>query len=456
MRISLFLKYNYLTFLLLLCLTTGCKKYLDEKPRKNLTVPSTLKDLQALLDQNNTMNIGQANVSDAGTDDYYLTMEDWNSLENDGDRNSYIWGDELFYNSPNNQWQILYKQVYTANVVLEFVDKVQPGEDMVTRNKIKAAALFLRARAHFTVLMTWAKAYSSNSASNDPGIPLRLLSDFNIPSKRSSIEQCYDQILTDLTTSISIFPVVKEHVMRPSKAAAWALIARVYLNKADYVNSLKAAEESLKLNDNLMDFNTIDPSSTYPIPRFNSEILFSCSGGWRTLYNFTAKIDTVLFRMYEDNDLRKSLFYATNENGTKAFRGSYDGSFDFFLGLATDEIYLIKAECQVRLGNIESGLQTLNQLLVKRYKSGTYINKSGLDKVVALQTIINERRKELLMRDIRWQDIKRLNIDNSLQPITIKRIIGTNTYELKPNDPRYALPIPTVVISLTGISQNPR
>lgn len=443
----------YFSLSLGLVLCSGCKKYLDEKPNKNLTVPSSFKDLQALLDQNSVFNIYQLDAGDGSCDDYYLTTEIWNSLSLEGDRQSYIWGDEIFYGA-TNQWFLLYQQVYYANLVLEFSDKLNDGNEEM-RNKLKAQALFQRARAFLTLVTTWAKAYDMATAHTDLGIPLRLVSDFNLPSSRASVEQSYKQILDDIERSITLFPATNETAFRANKFAAFALQARTYLNMGDYEKALKSSLNCLEGKSSLINFNELDPSSPYPIPRLNNEVLYSYTGGWGTLYDFAAKIDTILLSMYDSNDLRKVIFYNKLDDGSYTYRGSYDGGVDLFMGLALDEIYLIKSECLVRLNKVEDGLVTLSQLLVNRYKTGTYHPKSGLSKIEALREIFRERRKELLMRDVRWQDLKRLNRDVNFQS-TLKRILGNKTYELKPGDPRYALPIPKVVINNSNLQQNPR
>jgi tetratricopeptide (TPR) repeat protein len=455
MKLFSYTKYSFSISLLCLLAFAGCKKFLDETPDKSLVVPSSFKDLQALLDMDLEMNIYQANVGDASSDDYYLTKEAYDNLFTDGGRNSYIWGDELFYTQPQSEWSQIYKTVFNANTVLEFVDDVEPAGSEQTRNKLKAAALFFRAHSFFKGLTTFAKAYDQQTAESDPGIPLRLTTDFNTPSTRASIRTCYEQIISDLEQAISLFPEVEEHVMRPGKAAACGLLARVYLNMGEYGKSLVAADECLAINDQLIDFNALDSTLPYPIPQFNKEVLFAMSGNWETLYDFVVRMDTTLYDSYEAGDLRKTMFFFPNDDGSMKFRGTYDASFDYFLGIATDEIYLIKSETEVRTGKIDKGLNTLNKLLASRYVTGTYVAKSGLDAEMALATVLAERRKELIFRDLRWQDLKRLNLDVRFQK-PIKRVLDGVTYELPPNDPRYALPLPREVIRQSGMMQNPR
>ena len=94
-------------------------------------------------------------------------------------------------------------------------------------------------------------------------------------------------------------------------------------------------------------------------------------------------------------------------------------------------------------------------MIVKRWKTGTFTPLAAGSMQDALILILRERRKELVFRDLRWTDLKRLNKETAFQQ-TIKRKINGQEYILLPNDNRYALPIPQSVISISGIQQNPR
>jgi len=72
----------------------------------------------------------------------------------------------------------------------------------------------------------------------------------------------------------------------------------------------------------------------------------------------------------------------------------------------------------------------------------------------ALGTILNERRKELLFRGLRWSDVKRLNRDGA--GIILSREINNQEFVLPPNDKRYAIALPEDVLEMTGMEQNPR
>jgi len=243
--------------------------------------------------------------------------------------------------------------------------------------------------------------------------------------------------------------------MRPSKSAAFALLSRVYLAMQDFTKAGLYADSSLQLVDNLMDYNKLNPSAAAPVPAFNSEVLFHASGTVAGISPSFALIDSLLYRQYADNDLRKTIFFARNANGTATFKGSYFGSSMNFTGLATDEVYLTKSECLIRQSKIAEGLTVLDSLLVKRFKQGTFVPLQATTLTEAMQLVLMERRKELLMRDVRWMDLKRLNLEPQWQQ-TIKRVVGGKEITLPPNDKRYALQFPFTTLDLSGIPPNPR
>ena len=125
-----------------------------------------------------------------------------------------------------------------------------------------------------------------------------------------------------------------------------------------------------------------------------------------------------------------------------------------FSGLATDELFLIKAECLARAGNASGALSTLNDLLRARYAQGTFVDLHADDPQQALRLVLQERRKELVFRGIRWSDLRRLNKEGA--GIVLTRLLNGKTYTLPANSNKYTLPIPPDEIALNGIEQNPR
>lgn len=444
-----------LLFVTMAILLSSCKKFLDAKTDKKLVVPESLQDVQALLDSYSLLNAYYPSIGGQSDDDFYLLYNYWNSLSI-FNQNNYVWEKES-YN--NNEWQYLYQMVLYTNISLETLEKISStANNLNDWKRIKGAALFFRAYAFFQVAQFYAIPYDKNTASQSPGIPLRLSSDVNFKTQRSTLQEAYDQVIKDYKDAIQLLPVVTAPISRPSKAAAYAALSRTYLTMENYEMAGKFADSCLQLYSVLIDYNALDTNSTTPFTMFNKEVIFPSrilGTGMLSVDNW--KVDSILYRSYDQNDLRRALFYKSNGSSTFGFKGNYDGttSSTMFNGIAVDEIYLIRAECKARLGDKDSAMSDLNTLLIKRWKTSTFSPYIASNKEEALQKVLTERRKELASRCLRWFDLRRLN-KNPLTQKTLVRVLNGQIYQLPPNDPRYTQYIPLDIIGMTGMQQNKR
>jgi hypothetical protein len=226
----------------------------------------------------------------------------------------------------------------------------------------------------------------------------------------------------------------------------------------DYVQAGAYADSCLQLYSRLIDYNTLDPAADVPIVRFSDEVIFEAIAPVSNIAPSLCRIDTLLYAAYAANDLRREIYFSNN-TGFPVFKGDYSGLgsvnvMNIFTGIVTDEIYLVKAECNARAANTVSAMQALNALLLTRWKSGAFVPLTATGPADALQKILTERRKELLFRGARWSDLRRLKDDPQFS-VTPVRILDGQRYELSPNSPRYALQLPRSVVEKTGMPQNP-
>lgn len=430
----------------------SCEKYLDVKPDRSLVVPMTLFDLEALLNNSDQMNSAYAVIQESATDNAYLESTRWKNLTSLTAKNCYIWDDDLFNDSERNEWSYSYVRINYCNLIL---DRLAENKEASNKKElIRGEALFFRAMSFYQLVDLFAKPFDKNTAATDPGIPLRLTSDINEKFTRASVQACYDRIIDDLKETLPILPTVSVHKSRPSRTATYALLARLFLNMQRYEEAKTMTDSCLYYADQLMDYKNISPgtATSFPLVRYNDEVIFHSTSFGRPSLNVTnGRVDMELVNSYKPNDLRKHLFLRS-QGSLYSFRGSYDGSSVLFTGLSTNEIYLIKAECEVRLGNNQKGLEILNHLLQFRYDS-TFVPYADLDSGQLLNIILQERRKELVFRGLRWSDLRRLNKDPRFAKVITRELDGA-VYKLEPNSGKYVLPIPTAVIVNTGIEQN--
>ncbi|WP_222165900.1 RagB/SusD family nutrient uptake outer membrane protein [Edaphocola aurantiacus] len=455
---------TFYTFVLFLWLLTGCKQdWLDVKPDKGLSVPQTLSDFQSILDDENVLNRQYTFVANAGTDNVFVADADAGNLS-ESDLNQYTWSLKInWLNGSANEWNHPFTVINSANIVLDGIDKF-PSNDQ-TALYLKGQSLFYRAYAYYTLAQVFCKPYSKATASNDPGLPIRTNTNTNETKQRSSLQEVYNLILNDLKEASKLLPETKPILTRTTAVAAHALLARVYLTTGNYANAKLQCDAVLSKQATLIDYNDnqiVSPSRTFRFPANgigNPEIIFygySIGGNFRgSTKGSVVQASRQLYNLYEDNDLRKELCYALTGDRLN-FVASYTGTSATFGGIATNEIYLIRAECLIRTGNVAAALKDLNLLLLNRYKKGTAPTITQNDPKKLLLTIIDERRKELARyTNSRWEDLRRFNLEPEFaveQKITLKG----QTYILAPNSPRYVLNIPDLEIRISGIDQNLR
>lgn len=447
-------KYKTRYFSLLICtkLLSSCTGFLEIKPDAKMVIPNSLEDCELLLNDYSTMNMKYPNYGEVASDNYFLSATSWTAISDIDERNVHIWSDEPIVST--TQWQGPYKAIYQANQVLSVLQKLKDQGDM--KWKIcNASAHFFRAFAMQQIMDVFTLPYQKNTASITLGIPIKLTPNVDDKSVRSTLEETCRQIVSDYKASILELPVHALNNGLPSKASGYAGIARLYMNMQEYNLAYLYADSALQLHSELLDYNTLDATENLPFQRFNKEVIFpATTPSSYALGQSYARIDHDLYAMYEDSDLRKKLFFRTMTDG-QAFKGSYDNTLaGLFVGFTTAELYLIRAESAVRTNRFTQANVDINFFKSKRYDHNS-IAISDLSQDELLETILKERRKELIFRGVRWSDLKRLNQQSEFGKV-LSRAIGGKSYILEPKSLKYAILIPEIVIQESGMFQNLR
>lgn len=456
-------------YILVFCLLfivagTGCKKdFLTENPSSEFITADNLEKISGLLKDEVLMKETPV-LGEISSDDYYLNPGRLKDLPVQ-ERNAHRWEIDIFEGEENiPDWNVGYKQIYYCNVALESLTKIKrdiyPHEQQQW-NETRGAALFMRAFAFYNLLQVFTMPYNKDKAPYELGIPMPLSSSISAVPDRSSMDFCYEQVITDLKDAAGLLPATISPTSRsmPNKPAAYALLARVYLSQQNYPEALTHANYCLGIHDDLIDFNKLDFKEKYPVREMNEETLYKSwmiSSSKIVLGRAWPEtiIDSNLFSLYEKDDLRKEAFFILNNKKQPNFRSNYTGKSHAFSGVATDEMFLIRAECNAREGAIEAAMDDINHLLQYRYKTGTLVKRHAASIKEALEIIWKERRKELVFRGLRWMDLRRFNQEEA--DIKLFRMVEGNKYELLPGSKKYALPFPPDALRGTNIIQNER
>lgn len=438
---------------ILIILTSCSKEWLEKKQDIKLIVPTTLNDFDLLLNTSAFEQDGRGST-ETGSDEADYTLAQFNALPFPFQRNLATWTVTEFeqLSTNQNEWNIAYNQIQVCNVVLTGLDKIVRDENnKELYDRIKGTALYHRSRQFLNLAMTFCKYYDARSSTSDLGIPLKLTDDIEEPIFRSTLEETYQRIVQDLIIASEILPIEKLSATHIAKGGAFALLARSYLYMDNFRDAKNAADSSYKYHNYIEDYNALNPAASRPLNIQSKEMHIPLSPRMSVGYATVGRINQDLYNSYDDNDLRKVLFFKKETDGRYSFKGHYRAAL--FSGTSTPEILLIGAESRARLGDSKGAIHQLNILLEKRFKTGQFVPYDAGTANKTLDVILSERRKELLTRCLRWQDLKRLNRDPRYAK-TLTRTIGEKTYSLPAGDPRYVLPIPQFIINFNGITQN--
>lgn len=455
------IKLGLFLIIVILPIIQGCEHFLDEKADYSFSTPESLNDLRALLDNEVIINQGYPGLTEVGNTDYYLDDVELGNIASYL-QDTYLWDSNDEATDPSS-WVKPYEAIMVANVVLESINKV-PVSDETLYRQVLGEAHFVRGMFMFYLSQLFCQPYDENLSTDQLGLPLKYTANIAEKIERSSLKKTYEQILLDLNTAKDHLPERSSYKTRATKSAAMAGLSRVYLSMAAYDKAERMTDSALLINKELLDYNKINDQIAFPFKADNPEIIYQAYSPWTSaiLLSSGTFVSDQFYNAFEEDDLRKALFFTVNANGKISFKGYYTGfRTSFFAGLSVDELYLNKAELLARKGMLAGSLAVLNELRVKRYKSQSYkqLLVAGLNRNEVMNIVLDERRKQLFFRGVRWMDVRRLNkFDN--RGIILRRTSAVTgvvkQYELKPNDLRFAYPIPKDVVLMSGLKQNPR
>lgn len=472
-------------------LLAGCKKYLEEEPRKQASV-KTVSQLEALVDNALQFAYEENYTAVNSTDDYEITKDLYKNNPASFNLNQlqyYVFNVDGIIGAINDPlWNNEFKKIFTANLILENIDDVT-GDD-VTRQRVKADAHFIRACSNWTLVNYYCAPYSSANM-NTPGLPLKQTTDYTESLQRTTLKETYDFILADVVEAQKVAndDVDPRRAWRVSQKAISAFLSRYYLFTGDYEKCTQESDKALSSSAvKLVDFSTLAPgnSVTYNNPAVTlhyTELQYWNAAKFlywpefyytRYVYNayqFMIPSSALLALYDQQNDLRfKDLIIPNggrrlNVINPPTYRYTFfnDGAYTP-AGFTMSEVLLNKAEALARQGDAGGAMTSVNILRQKRMS--TYIALTATGKDDAIKKVLEERRREMPFV-LRWCDIRRFSVnDYAGDDITVTRdFFEVSTTGVDVNTPKtYTLDSKRLLVPISGaeidaskgqITQNP-
>ena len=463
------------TCVLMCCvMCSSCNDYLDIVPKGN-KIPTTLADYEALLRDEYT--IGQTPISNALylLNDYYVTVSNLNSPTLT--RANYMWDETadriLLNNADESTYYQLYAAISSCNLIIENVPSATEATD-AERAEVIAYAKVIRSLCYFVLANYYADTYDAATAGEKLSVPLITSANINAPSQQVTIQAIYDFIIQGVQEAIDGgLPEQSMTVLHPNLGAAYALLARVYLQMQNYSEALSYANLALGQNDQLYDWNayydehrsTIENPEDYtglPTPTDYSYVenyYFRCGNGSPNYTTNELNIPVERAERFEEGDARfLSRWKLYSQNQDTYYRGVGNGYFNWG-GLTTTEVYLIKAECQARLaqgGDFTEAMNTLNAVRQTRIRPEVYQPLTVSTLAEAIELIRRTKDNELIFSIVPFADARRFNQEGTYAR-TMTKTYEDETYTLRPDSHLWTMPFPAGAINNPGngsIQQN--
>ena len=342
-----------------------------------------------------------------------------------------------------SMWASHYSAIKNYNIAIANCDLVEDAL-VPSANVLKGIALFCRASSYLTLTRHYGNAYNPATADTDLSVPLVLVYDQLEKPARATVQDVYDQIISDLDEAEILLSDAAEAGMSvkvagvkqnlagqvraavPTVDAVKALKARYYLDVQEYADAAAYAEDVISSAAGYALASTADAmvneytndAGTEPIIQLYASMSEGVKGN--TLYTSVGNDDghgkyfspyflpsAVLLNSYDASDLRYTTWF-TNSLYDVKMSGSYHSGVYVFTKyldnpalhsgsietgahaakpLLISEMYLIAAEAYAQDGAAGAAQSILNQLQQARKAANTTGSMDNIKKEWFRETV---------------------------------------------------------------------
>lgn len=466
---------------------SACKKDFLEVEPKGKVIASTTNDYNLLL--NNSSYYINAEFSHVIMGDEIVSAQPYyDGVYFISEKLTFEYADDIYLptQSPDEAAELL-KLLYTYNKI---ANEVMDSEGGTQQQKlaVKAEALTNRAWIYLMLINYYGKPYAAATAANDPGFFIITTSDVTVNKfERSSVQAVYDFILNDLKTAIPNLAPSLGSRMRVSKAAAEALLGKTYWFMGKYTDALEQFNKTFR-----------DMPSNFPVALFDYKTNLAPGGVWG--YDPLTSPDGYVSGPSNESQNQEVLFYKSILSTFSYFENAFllsaqtmalfktEGNSDerlklcsnkedgggliatpgvrrkagfpyIQIGISLPDLYLMRAECMARAGDL-AGAKADLETLRKSRMSDTDATVNITDPVAMLKFVLDERIREFALQGHRWFDMRRLSTDPLFSGKTyVHQVLSANgtviaSFPLKPE--RLTFRIPGKIMDMNpGTVNNP-
>ena len=253
--------------------------------------------------------------------------------------------------------------------------------------------------------------------------------------------------------------------MRLSRAAGYAIRARVLFQMKNYKDALTYAEKALALNSTIEDRSVITTSFRWSLPATSPNNFFYISPlSDRDNTPSYEQLSVETTELFEDGDYVKDYAYSggkesEGEEFWNADYGYMDSGIEGCLesngsdayvnawGLTVERVMYLAAECYIREGQISKGLELVNEVREKRIDADHYKPFTATTEAEAMEELQQAKFIECIATFENFFDRKRWNTEEKYKKNITRHVPDSGDYTITPESPLWVFPFPVQVMN---------
>ena len=434
---------------------TSCDDKLDIIP-KGMTTLENVEDLEALLNQEYMLMTPVQQDLGLICNETFGVFGSVPQILSQPNTSEYAWltGDESIdraaLTTNDARYEAAYKYINYMNVVISKMEDA--SGDGANKAQYIAEARVIRAYFHWLLVNIHAKQYDDATAEKEGGIAYVDNTNVGEEKTKLSLADTYKRILEDCSDEvISALPLKTENVERADQAFGNAVRAKVLMQMKHYSEALPYAQAAIRINGTIEDRSTITSSMSWSVPNTAPQNILYVGGSMRVSPTFEV-LTRETSQLFEDGD------YVVNYDLMGGWQDAaedagIDGTLEYWgwstygnlYGITSDRMYYLTAECLIRTGKIQDGLQMVDRIRAKRVENYEPFAQGNPSEQEAMAKLQRAKWIECIGSYENFFDCKRWNTEANYKR-TITRDLGEyGTYTLKPESPLWVLPFPSNV-----------
>lgn len=442
-----------------LCLYTACGD-LDIVPEGETTLQKTT-DLELLLNYKSITSNPNENLGILVNEDYGRDFSTVASrMRNKGTlAYAYLAYDESVdrekLTTKDNRYSTIYSCVNDMNVILSKVGSSTGSESL--KPTLEAEAMVTRAYYLFLASNIYAKQYDEKSIEGEGGIAYP--TDASIDEKpQLSLKQCYELMLEDCSDEHIAQLLDKGNVNRITKCGGYAIKALILFQMKKYDEALSYANKALALKSDIEDRSVIKTTSKWNLlPTSSNNILYISPLSDMNEYPNWEQLSVETVSLFEPGDYVKDYakssgapfwddYYGEMDSGIE---GCVEANGDAYCnpwGITVEQIMYLAAECEIRGGHIQEGLDLVNKVRKFRIDEEHYADFSASSEDEAMSLLQRAKFIECIGSYVNFFDRKRWNSEDKYKKVITRDLGELGQFSIAPDSKLWVQPFPNRVM----------